>query len=87
MSPNPPVLASGTASEATSNTFKDKADSWRLKDEKRWAVLGLINRRRTRPVLLSEGRGDADSLEQTLCHAAKIFLKPRESVRHAALNR
>jgi len=33
-------LASGTASEATSKTFKDKADSWRLMDEKRWDALG-----------------------------------------------
>jgi len=36
-------LASGTASEATSKTFKDKADSWRLMDEKRWDALATEN--------------------------------------------
>ncbi|OXC78816.1 hypothetical protein BSU04_10085 [Caballeronia sordidicola] len=58
MSPSPPVLASGTASEATSKTFKGKADSWRSMDEKRWVALGQENLLRMHPVLLSEGRGD-----------------------------
>jgi hypothetical protein len=42
---------------------------------------GQKNLRRMRPVLLSEGRGDAEKLEQGVCHVLKNLLKPGESDR------
>src|ERR1700722_4193604 len=81
MSPRPPVFASGTASEATSKTFKDKGDSWRLMDEKRWDALRLEGSARIRPVLLSEGRRDAGYQEQGVCQVLRNLQKSEGSDR------